>query len=327
MYACGKACSHWVKIIFPWVCKTKKVVFLCVVVSLCLGDAIGEGTSLSSLPNPHYSDTPPPYLLPLAKKIKYIVYPVLGLPAIVVAGEKLTTRVNFDDGGKTLDWSVKITTHQKVSQTYTLTALESSFDASSGHYLVTGVIPPQAPRDIFDLVITSGDSGVSDRQPNAVRVITEPTPEYRFVHFTDLHLGDPRGAFESRREENSNAGPLQRRWHVFNELSFLDPEFVVFSGDLVFGGPYFLEYLWAWEVLSSFSLSIFMVPGNHDGDASGSGVLRDGLEFWKQVVGPPYYSFNYGDTHHFACVNTYDGSVSQRDGFYFVVQRWGGTLR
>ena len=43
-------------------------------------------------------------------------------------------------------------------------------------------------------------------------------------------------------------------------------------------------------------------------------------------MGPPYYSFNYGDRNHFVCVNTYDGTVSQRDGFYFVVKKWGGTL-
>ncbi len=51
--------------------------------------------------------------------------------------------------------------------------------------------------------------------------------------------------------------------------SFLDPEFIIFTGDLLFGGPYLLEYSWAWETLRSFSLPIFMVPGNHDGYASG----------------------------------------------------------
>lgn len=323
---CGKVCYHCLKVAFPWVCKTKKVLFLCPIVFLCLGEGMGEGSSLSLLPDPHYSDKLPPYISPLVEKVKHIIYPVLGLPAIVVAGEDLTTVVSFGDGGKTLDWIMKISTHHSVSQTYTLADVESTYDVSSGHYTVTGIVPQQVPRDIFDLVIVSENSGISDRQPNAVRVVTEQAHDYRFIHLTDLHVGDPRGYLAPLSGENRTTNVVKCGWRIFNELSFFDPDFILFSGDLVFGGSYFLEYLWAWEVLSSFSLPIFMVPGNHDGYASGGGLLRDGLEYWKQVIGPPYYSFDYGDTNHFTCVNTYDGSASQRNGFYFIVQRWGGAL-
>ena len=322
----GKVCYHCLKVVFPGVFKTKKILFLCPIVFLCLGEGIGEGSSLSSLPDPHYSDKLPPYISPLVEKVKHIIYPVLGLPTVAVAGEGLTAVLSFGDGGGTIDWIMKISTRHSVSQTYNLTIVESTYDVSSGHYTVTGIVPQQVPRDIFDLVIVSENSGISDRQPNAVRVVTEPAHDYRFVHLTDLHVGDPRGYLVPPRDENSNTGIWNRGWHVFNELSFLDPEFIFFSGDLVFGGPYILEYLWAWEILSSFSLPIFMVPGNHDGYASGGGLLRDGLEYWKQVIGPPYYSFNYGDINHFTCVNTYDGSAYQRDGLYFIVQKWGGAL-
>lgn len=320
----NKASFCRLKIVYQWVFRTKKTVFLWCIPLLFLSAGVGEGKSL--LPDPHYSDELPPYTFPLMEKVRDIIYPVLGLPTIVVAGESLTAVVSLDDGGKTQDWVMKISTHDGVCQTYTLTAVEYDFDGLSGHYILTGIVPHQVPRDVFDLVITSESSDVSDRQPNAVRVITELKSDFRFVHLTDIHVGDPRSYLAPLSDENSNASTLNSDWHIFDELSFLDPEFILFSGDLLFGGPYLLEYLWAWEVLSSFSLPIFMVPGNHDGYASGGGLLRDGLEYWKQIIGPPYYSFNYGDTQHFACVNTYDGSAYQRDSFYFVVQRWGGAL-
>jgi len=293
---------------------------------LFLGEGVGEGSSLSSFPDPHYSDELPPYICPLMEKVKYIIYPVLGLPAIVVAGERLTALVSLDDGGKTQDWVMTISTHERVTQTYTVTGVKCNFNVSAGNYTVIGIVPHQVPRDVFNLRITSEGSGISDSQPNAVRVITESKHDYHFVHLTDLHFGDPLSYLTPLSDANSNAGTLRYSWRIFSELSFLDPEFIIFSGDLVFGGPYFLEYLWAWEILRSFSLPIFMVPGNHDGYVSGGGLLRDGLEYWKQIIGPPYYSFNYGNKHHFSCVNTYDGGTLQRDGFYFIVQRWGGAL-
>ena len=308
------------KVIYQWM--IKKIVILLFLIPFL---SFGEGRGLASLPNPDYSDELPIYIFPLLEKIRYIIYPVLGFPAIVVAGESFTAEVSLDDGGKTKDWMMVISTHDRVSQTYILTDVECSFNVSSGSYMLTGKVPSQVPREIFDLSIISGSSGISDSQPNAVRVVTESKQDYRFIHLTDLHIGDPRGLLVTQSDENNNAYPLYIGGQILKELSFLDPEFILFSGDLVFGGPYYLEYPWAWEIVSSFSLPIFMVPGNHDGYASGGGLLRDGLAYWEQLIGPPYYSFNYGD-NHFACVNTYDGSVDQRDGFYFIVQKWGGAL-
>ncbi len=322
----SKACFCCLKIVCQWVIKKETLVLLFLIPFLSIGEGIGEGGSLPALPNPGYSDELPPYIFPLIEKIDYITYPVLGFPVMVVAGERLTAMVSLDDGGKTKDWVVRISTHDRVSQTYTLSGVECNYDILSGRYAVTGIVPSQVPRDIFDLSITSESSSLSDVQPNAVRAIKEFRDDYRFVHLTDLHIGDPRSYLAPPSDENKDANFSNIAGQVLTELSFFDPEFILFSGDLVFGGPYYLEYSWAWEVLSSFSLPIFMVPGNHDGYASGGGLLRDGLEYWKQVMGPPYYSFNYGDTHHFVCVNTYDGSVSQRDGFYFIVQKWGGAL-
>jgi predicted MPP superfamily phosphohydrolase len=258
--------------------------------------------------------------------VRQIIYPVVGFPALVVAGESLTAVVSEADGGTTQDWAMHITTHDRVSQTYTVGNVTSRYDSDSGCYRIEGIIPPQVPRDVFDLIVTSKALHLTDRQPNAVRIITAFRDDYRFIHVTDLHFGDPRSLLVSSPQENKNAPPLTIVRQILTELSFLDPEFILFSGDLVFGGPYYLEYPWAWEKLSSFSLPMFMVPGNHDGYASVGRPARDGLRYWEQVIGPPYYSFDYGDKLHFTCLNTYDGNLSQRNGISFIVQKWGGTL-
>jgi hypothetical protein len=291
------------------------------------GPAAAEtGGLVYPIPDPGYSDAVPRFLPPGLEKIRIIVYPVLGCPALVVAGASLGAVVRYADGGTTRDWMMRITTHDPVVQSYTLPVIESSYDSASGCYLLTGAVPAHIPRDTFDCVVSSRAANLSDIQYNAVRVIQGFSDNYRFVHLTDMHVGDPRLYTQERRPENRGGAPSAMMQQIFQELSFLDPEFITVSGDLVFGGPYSPEYAWAFEFLRRFSLPLFLVPGNHDGYASGGGLLRDGLEYWKQVIGPTYYSFDYGGKQHFVCLNTYDGPASRRDGWYVAVQQWGGAM-
>jgi hypothetical protein len=294
--------------------------------TLLLAVSPGKANTALPLPDPHYSDVLPSYILPAWEKINSIIYPVLGCPVLVVAGQSVTALVREDDGGITQNWIMKIATHDPVSQIYTLNDLTANYDSATGCYRIQGTVPSHVPRDIFDLIILNESLSLTDIQFNAVRVITEFKNNYRFVHLTDLHFGDPRRYLLPLRSENSNALLPNIINQIFTELSFLDPEFILFSGDLVFGSAYYLEYPWSWKVLSSYALPTFMVPGNHDGYASGSGRLRDGLEYWHQVIGPPYYSFNYGEENHYVCINTYDGTAMQRESISIIPQQWGGTL-
>lgn len=278
------------------------------------------------IPDAGYSDEPPRFLLPSLEKIRLIIYPVVGCPALVAAGEALRVMVKREDGGVTHDWMMRIATHDPVGQLYTLPLIESSYDSESGCYLLNGTVPAHTPRDTFDCIISSQGAQVADIQRNSVRVVRAFSESYRFVHLTDVHVGDPRLYAQERRPENRGGAPSAIIRQILREISFLDPEFIVVSGDLVFGGPYSPEYAWAFDLLSSFSLPLFLVPGNHDGYASGDGLLRDGLEHWKQMIGPLYYSFNYGEKQHFICLNTYDGPASRREGWYVAVRQWGGAV-
>ncbi|MDX1778019.1 MAG: metallophosphoesterase, partial [Thermodesulfobacteriota bacterium] len=233
--------------------------------TLFLAVSPGKANTALPLPDPHYSDALPPYILPPWEKINSIIYPVLGCPVLVVAGQSVEALVREEDGGITKDWIMKIATHDPVSQIYTLNDITANYDSAAGCYRIQGTVPSPVPRDIFDLIILNESLSLTDIQVNAVRVITAFRNDYRFVHLTDLHFGDPRRYLLPLRPENSNALLPNIINQIFTELSFLDPEFILFSGDLVFGSAYYREYPWSWKVLSSYSLPTFMVPGNHDG--------------------------------------------------------------
>ena len=100
----------------------------------------------------------------------------------MVAGQSFTALVRADNGGVTQDWIMRIATHDKVSQSYTLNNVTCNYDSVSGCYRVEGTVPDQVPRDIFDLIIINEPLNLADIQVNALRVITAFSDNYRFVH-------------------------------------------------------------------------------------------------------------------------------------------------
>ena len=87
---------------------------------LFFGARTGERSPFSPLPDPTYSQELPLPILPVPGKVKHIIYPVVGFPALVVAGESLTAVVSLEMVEITQDWAMDITTHDRVSQTYTV---------------------------------------------------------------------------------------------------------------------------------------------------------------------------------------------------------------
>jgi predicted MPP superfamily phosphohydrolase len=70
-------------------------------------------------------------------------------------------------------------------------------------------------------------------------------PEYRLVHFTDLHHKGDRPYLQS----------------VVNKINALSPDLVCFTGDLIEEGKFLPEAL---EILAGVKSPMYGVPGNHD---------------------------------------------------------------
>ena len=212
-----------------------------------------------------------------------------------------------------------------------LAVRRADHDASWGGYQVVAEVPPSTPIGTYDVRVAV--AGITDRQPNAVRVLDRIPTRFRFVHVSDSQFADPTGSMEPGDRYAPGYGPAEILEQELRELRYLDPAFCVFSGDLLFGADYPSEYENGWKIWSAAGVPVFLVPGNHDGYASTrawefQGLRakpRDGLEYWRRYFGPLDYSFDLG-AWHFVALNSYSGAPERRDGFLFVVRNYGGAL-
>ncbi len=130
--------------------------------------------------------------------------------------------------------------------------------------------PAAAPRDVYHLRVF-GPAGLGGLKIFSVRVLGEESGDFRFAFIGDSQVRDPStslsgGALNSgdwpRCCEDEPESMLAQQ---VQELSFLDPDFVLYAGDLVFGVDYATEFSQTLGHWWSRPLATFFVPGNHDG--------------------------------------------------------------
>jgi hypothetical protein len=99
---------------------------------------------------------------------------------------------------------------------------------------------------------------------------------------------------------------------------------------------YEFEYVKAHKKLRSLRHPVVLVPGNHDGMTANpryetdpfpdDKVEYDGLKHFRRTFGPPYFSFDWGNTRY-VCTNTFEMDSQQRLGYHAIVANWGGWMR
>ena len=307
-------------------------------------------------------------------KIKHLVYPTLGQPVIIEKGG--TFKLEFDFIGKgeafiqpnVQQWSVTLSSSNDRWPTGTECVVETATDGVSEKWpgdstgvqwegsgpwagrevwKVTVRVPADTRPDLYDLKVTADglSTSVSDSQPHAVQVIEEFKDDYTFIQITDFHINDPRGPSSWIELPEPHPNSEEFRGYKYNLkaidcLNLLNPDFIIMTGDTIFGIPFFVEYPWAstgitdftgtapdwngeynkaYEQLLKLNVPIVCLPGNHDsynmeiydilaGDWTGleGHAKQDGAEIWPTVFSPRYFSWNYGDKVHFTCIWTYD---------------------
>ena len=250
-----------------------------------------------------------------------ILYPRSSVPVIV---EK--------EGNFTIDFQSE--SFDEVSA-YISTAYEPIVDEielaiedmqeTEGIYHATVTVPLDTPEELYNLtiVIEENDELSSSSRPRAVSVTDEISDNFTFVHITDFHIGDPRGLKENIWQTIGWKAAKK----CIEEINLLNPDFIVITGDLVFGQmypfEYTIEYKKCYEILQMFQVPTYLCPGNHDGYVQ---CGQDGFKFWKEYFGPLNYSFDYGD-YHFTSVNSYDWPKLARFGISYLVFNWGGYVQ
>ena len=246
-----------------------------------------------------------------------IFYPRCSSPAIVERGGEFTVILqNFSCSSV----DVKISTaYEPVVDEFYLEVEKFYGDE------VVVKVPDNVPPELYNLTVIGKEGGeyFAKTEPRAVSIVDSIDGNFTFVHLTDFHIGDPRGMKVSVRETIGWKAAKK----CVEEINLLHPDFVVITGDIVFGQLYPFEYSFEYrtfyEILQQFDVPTFLCPGNHDGYIQ---CGQDGFKFWQEYFGPLYYSFDYGDAH-FVMANSYDWPSKNRVGFSYVVFQWGGYIQ
>jgi len=200
-----------------------------------------------------------------------VVYPALGMPALVVPGDRFSVLVAAScvpDLGS-LEARLSLVGVPEHLVELTVLGLDPLRDGTRRLHLR---VPAGVGADHWDLVLDD-DGCLERRQPSSVR--THRVGErLRFAVLADEQVGDPTGLLPGGTQ-NGTLYPkrgtaelaARRRLQVQRELELLDPLFVLYPGDLVFGMDYQAEYREVGVRLGTARLAVFAVPGNHDGYA------------------------------------------------------------
>jgi 3',5'-cyclic AMP phosphodiesterase CpdA len=303
----------------------------------------------------------------ILSKITGIIYPTIGYPQIVPAGKDFTLEFDFtaDDPDapqpeKAEGWRVSIASsngyiwYEDELEVSGVEVGESRrWPPGSGRevyrvWQVTARVPSDVPPDLYDLEVRVEVDGktVVDTQPNCLAVSSGFKENYRVVHISDAHVFDVTFPFSCHHDRGLRDAAYLRK--VVDQINLINPDFAIFTGDLIFGQKYLprdwppdgrhsgsseyeYELLWAYQALCDLDVPCFMIPGNHD---AYNDTARDGCEWWTDLFGPLYYSFDYGDDHY-TMINTMDWSLGERTlekAFYYrmfgVLQpgKWQGQV-
>jgi len=214
------------------------------------------------------------------------------------------------------------TAYEPVVDTYWLSL--RSVHIREGNWYVNASVSESVAPELYNLTLLLDSNGMllTATQPRAVS-ISHITNNFTFIHLTDFHVGDPRGFSVSISQTLGYKSVLR----CISEVNLLHPDFVVISGDLVFGQlyprEYAHEYSKLYEMLQRFDVPTYIVPGNHDGYRRPG---EDGQAFWERYFGPLNYSFDYG-RFHFIGVNSYNLPAWNRIAVGPLAIYWGGSIQ
>ncbi len=135
-------------------------------------------------------------------------------------------------------------------------------------------VPADTPDGLYDLRTREGDRWLSARR--CVKVVREFRKRFRFVHLSDMHIGDPTAPdFDPRLPE---------------EINLLNPEFIIATGDFMdTASTGRVRGAWSitLEYLARFTAPVYVLCGEEDNEST----------FSPAVATSPIGSFDYG-THH-----------------------------
>jgi 3',5'-cyclic AMP phosphodiesterase CpdA len=264
--------------------------------------------------------------------------PLLNIPAIVTPGDTLTIECAAPPA--TSGWAAELTYGARALPLLLVSAV---YDPTTLWWQLLAEVPQVSIHELYDLHVTA-DGGIDDVTRNAVRVIPEFKDDYYFIHITDTHLPTSMYHYEIGAEDDSSSTVDLRE--VIGDISIINPEFVLLTGDLVNEGEledylYWRVYTCSQRLLTELDVPVYLIAGNHDiggwidTPPPAGTARRDWWRFygWQRLDNPPpgmpwhtqNYSFDYGPVHYVA-LEAYDNYDLWREAIYGETSFTAGQL-
>lgn len=248
-------------------------------------------------------------IFPLGDTLTVIQRPLLNVPRITRPQDTLW--IECEAPASTANWSASLLRNKRRVD---LRIVDAKFDKALGIWKIAAILPDVDLYEIYDLAVKA--TGLEDTTRHAVKVIPKYKDDFYFVHITDSHL--PTHFYYYEQGADTDSSEIVDLRSVIEDINIINPEFVLFTGDLVNEGE--LEdylsrryYSRAQRVLEEFNVPVYLTSGNHDIGGWKSTPPPDGTarrtwwKFfgWKRLENPPQaspyytqdYSFDYGNIH------------------------------
>jgi len=264
----------------------------------------------------------------LGDTLTVIQMPILNVPAIHIPGETLSITCLAPQS--TTGWQASLIHGSKVIP---LQITSSQYLTSPNRWELSATLPNLPVFELYDLMVTA-DGGIDDTTWNAVKLVPSRKTSYYFVHITDSHM--PTRIYYPDAGYGTDSLAVNDFRAVMDDINLINPEFVLFTGDLInegelenFAGQYW--YGWVQRILAQFDVPVYVTAGNHDIGGWNSTPAPQGSSRrswwryfgWSWLDSTDYnwgkftqdYSFVYGDVHYIG-LEAYDNYDNWRAQIY-----------
>lgn len=264
----------------------------------------------------------------LGDTLTVIMTPILNVPAIHIPGE--TLNITCIAPQNTTGWQASLIHGNK---TVPLQISSSQYLTAPDRWELSAMVPNVPVFELYDLRVTAS-GGIDDTTWNAVKLVPTRKSSYYFVHITDSHM--PTRIYYPNAGYQTDSLAVNDFRAVMDDINLINPEFVLFTGDLInegelenFAGQYW--YGWIQRILAQFEVPVFVTNGNHDIGGWNSTPAPQGSarRNWWRYFGWPWlnstdyswgkytqdYSFVYGDLHYIG-LEAYDNYDNWRAQIY-----------
>ncbi|MFH1151306.1 MAG: metallophosphoesterase [Actinomycetota bacterium] len=218
-------------------------------------------------------------------RVRQLIYPTFGNPAIVESGSPLV--IEFDPRDRRFDTpflaveNCEVTARTSIDPVPVEMALpvRSVKPGTSTRWpeyaavpetdrticLVTVEVPAALPEDLYDLTVRArvvGGEETEDFQPHALQAVERYKDRFSFCQLTDIHVYGPECDYPSahyhERSRRPNGINPTRDGAVYyqktiDQVNVMKPDFCVFTGDYMFGQSYLLQDQgFPWKVTTEY---------------------------------------------------------------------------